>query len=112
MGRMDLLRPHLDAHFNEISSTSSTYRGVTGVRKCPPVNTFGGTVPPQHQQFRGTVEHAWIPQQPSHPPSPPSKQPLRSRSEVDPLFPNFRLLDSAPSAFREQGKPQCAGLVG
>uniref|UniRef100_A0A158RA85 C2H2-type domain-containing protein n=1 Tax=Taenia asiatica TaxID=60517 RepID=A0A158RA85_TAEAS len=105
--RADLPRTHSELHFNESGAVPSTtvYRG-TGFRKRPSSTTFSGPSSP-HQFRAGTAahEHAWMPHQPTQlppPPPPPSLQSLRGRNEMDPIFNNLRLLDSAPAALREQ----------
>lgn len=106
--RADLPRTHSELHFNESGAVPSTtvYRGA-GFRKRPSSTTFSGPSSP-HQFRAGTAahEHAWMAHQSTQlppPPPPPSLQSLRGRNEMDPVFNNLRLLDSAPTALREQG---------
>ncbi|KAL5972194.1 hypothetical protein TSMEX_000062 [Taenia solium] len=107
--RADLPRTHSELHFNESGAVPSTtvYRG-NGFRKRPSSTTFSGPSSP-HQFRAGTAahEHAWMPHQPTQlppPPPPPSLQSLRGRNEMDPIFNNLRLLDSAPAALRERSR--------
>nr|CDS20932.1 zinc finger protein 541 [Echinococcus granulosus] len=107
--RTDLPRKHSELHFNESDAVPSTavHRG-SGFRKHPSSTTFSG--PSSPHKFRADPaahEHAWIAHQPTQlppPPPPPPPQSLRGRKEMDPIFNNLQLLDSAPTVLRDQSR--------